>query len=691
MKPSPPDPPALIRSDPRARRICSGNAPISKSTPGGPLETRLGGTASPPPALARYTRFGKITEKLFSISVRQVGLALLAGGALIAPAHAEAPILIALHAQDWKTAEALAANEKDPVALDLVKFARLLTPGQATAQEIYTFATAHGDWPDRGVLHRRLAEAVLAETDAAQRLQDCQQYKPGGEAVLRCAEAERGAGHASQADWLARQAWIDGITEAGAEQDFLAHWAAAIRPEDQWRRFDALDWTGNAAADRQAARLDTPRHALAAARLAFRHNDPRALDYLPAVPEALRADPSLLLYQARWLRSTGAKAAALALWRAAGAPAEQAAAVDRRPAFWSERDRLARLLLADGDNDGAYFLADDAAAGPDQAPDALYLCGWIALRRQHDAARAIAKFQALHAVSQSIITQGRAWYWMGRAAATEAEARQDFVHAAAYPTSYYGQLAALRFGTAAALTAQLAALHDPVPDDAATKAFAANGLTHAADLLAGWGDAGRARAFLRREAQTTQDPGILELTAQHALALQVPDVAVATARLAGRQGVALKQAGWPRPFVPESGPDAPDPALVLGLMRQESSFDAGIVSHAGAVGLMQLMPDTARQAGGRGAALSDPATNMRLGEVYLQSLLTQFGGVVPYALAAYNAGPHRARAWITANGDAAATGDADAMLDWIEMIPFGETRNYVQRVLENRTIYANPQ
>ncbi len=577
------------------------------------------------------------------------------------------------------------------MALDLVKFARLLTPGQATAQEIYTFATAHGDWPDRGVLHRRLAEAVLAETDAAQRLQDCQQYKPGGEAVLRCAEAERGAGHASQADWLARQAWIDGITEAGAEQDFLAHWAAAIRPEDQWRRFDALDWTGNAAADRQAARLDTPRHALAAARLAFRHNDPRALDYLPAVPEALRADPSLLLYQARWLRSTGAKAAALALWRAAGAPAEQAAAVDRRPAFWSERDRLARLLLADGDNDGAYFLADDAAAGPDQAPDALYLCGWIALRRQHDAARAIAKFQALHAVSQSIITQGRAWYWMGRAAATEAEARQDFVHAAAYPTSYYGQLAALRFGTAAALTAQLAALHDPVPDDAATKAFAANGLTHAADLLAGWGDAGRARAFLRREAQTTQDPGILELTAQHALALQVPDVAVATARLAGRQGVALKQAGWPRPFVPESGPDAPDPALVLGLMRQESSFDAGIVSHAGAVGLMQLMPDTARQAGGRGAALSDPATNMRLGEVYLQSLLTQFGGVVPYALAAYNAGPHRARAWITANGDAAATGDADAMLDWIEMIPFGETRNYVQRVLENRTIYANPQ
>ena len=124
---------------------------------------------------------------------------------------------------------------------------------------------------------------------------------------------------------------------------------------------------------------------------------------------------------------------------------------------------------------------------------------------------------------------------------------------------------------------------------------------------------------------------------------------------------------------------------MLGLMRQESSFDPAIISAAGAVGLMQLMPDTARQVGGQEATLTDPPTNMRLGTVYLQRLLARFDNAVPYAIAAYNAGPRHVHEWIATNGDAAAAGRNDDMLDWIEQIPkFAETRNYVQRVLENR-------
>jgi len=177
----------------------------------------------------------------------------------------------------------------------------------------------------------------------------------------------------------------------------------------------------------------------------------------------------------------------------------------------------------------------------------------------------------------------------------------------------------------------------------------------------------------------------LVLTARAASALGLPDVAVLTARLAGRHGVVLPHLGWPVPYRPTAGAEAP---LVLALMRQESSFDPGIVSAAGAVGLMQLMPETARQVGGQAAALTDPPTNMRLGVVYLQGLLAQFDGTVPYAVAAYNAGPHRVQSWIETNGDAAASGRNDDMLDWIEQIPFAETRNYVQRVLENRAVYA---
>jgi soluble lytic murein transglycosylase len=571
----------------------------------------------------------------------------------------------------------------------------MLTPGQATAQEIGAFAAAHPTWPDQSLLHRRLAAAIVAEPNPALVLKACRAFKPAGDAVLRCADSERDSGQKGAALWLARQAWIDGITDPQAETAFLADWSAVIRPEDQWRRFDALDWAANPAADRQADRLDAPHRALAQARLAFRHNDKKALDFLPAVPEALRADPVLLLDQARWLRGNDAHAAALALWRGAAATAETAAPADRRPAFWTERDRLARLLLTDGDHDGAYFLADDSAAGSDQAPDALFLAGWIALRRLHDPARAAAKFQALAAQSQSVITQGRAWYWLARSTESDAAAKPDLLRAAAYPTSYYGQLAALRLGPVSALQAQIAALHDPAPDDVATKTFETAELTRAAMILANWGDPPRARAFLLRAAQLKPDAATLELTARRGLSLGLPDVAVAAARLAGRAGIMLRQTGWPRPVAPPTTPGDVDPALVLALMRQESSFDAGIVSHAGAVGLMQLMPDTARQAGQGGAGralgnLTDPTINMRLGEAYLGKLLQQFDGVTAYALAAYNAGPHRARAWIAANGDAAAANQPDALLDWIELIPFAETRNYVQRVLENRVIYATP-
>ena len=170
--------------------------------------------------------------------------------------------------------------------------------------------------------------------------------------------------------------------------------------------------------------------------------------------------------------------------------------------------------------------------------------------------------------------------------------------------------------------------------------------------------------------------------------LGLPDLAVAIARRAGRDGAMLPEAGWPAPYTPPAGME---PAIVLALMRQESSFDEQIVSPAGARGLMQLMPATAiavaRKLGDTpelAALTSSPDTNMRLGTAYLRGLQDQFGAL-PLALAAYNAGPRRVQDWVTANGDP-RTGDI-SMVDWIELIPFNETRNYVQRVLENVAIY----
>jgi soluble lytic murein transglycosylase len=613
-------------------------------------------------------------------------LALLAA-LLATPAHAQSPIMQAVQAKDFTAADTLARAMPDPLAAKLVRYLRLLAPQQATAQELGDFIAANPTWPQQKLLQTRLSDATAAIADDAAARTICEAYVPHGDtALLRCAAAERAAGHATQAADLARQAWRAGITGADAAAAFLQQWGSDIDTETQWQRFEILAWRNDPAAVAQAERVDPSRQALANARVALRRNDPAAADALAAVPEVQQSDPILLLERARWLRGNNNLAAAIALWRDTVSPAEKAAPAARRAAFWSERERLARLLLQQNDDAGAYFLANDAQATADQQGDAQFLSGWIALEKSHDRARATAHFQALAASAQAIITQARAWYWLGRAAPDGATAKIDFARAAAFPTTFYGQRAAARID--GEIAARILALPEPAPVPAAAQAFDASELVHAAIILHDWGDAPGARRFLLQYLQANQALPAIVLTARRALALGLPDVAVAAARMAGHGGTALPHLGWPAPFQP---PEGVPPPLALGRMRPESSFDAGIVSSAGAHGLMQLLPATARQIDGTlrepAADLADPNTNMRLGVAYLHRLLDEFDGAQPYALAAYNAGPRRVRDWIAINGDAAATNNPDVMIDWIEQIPFAETRNYIQRVLESTEIY----
>jgi soluble lytic murein transglycosylase len=180
------------------------------------------------------------------------------------------------------------------------------------------------------------------------------------------------------------------------------------------------------------------------------------------------------------------------------------------------------------------------------------------------------------------------------------------------------------------------------------------------------------------------------LAARFALRVGLPDTAVFIARRMGRDGLLLPEAGWPIAVDPPDGPV--DTSVALGLIRQESSFDVAAISPSGARGLMQLMPFTAQAVAkqiGTATSLvsltSDPAHNMRLGSEYLRQMLDRFDNSLPLAVAAYNAGPHRVDSWLAENGDP-RVGPVD-MLDWIELIPINETRNYVQRVLENVVIY----
>lgn len=608
------------------------------------------------------------------------------------PAAAQPPDPIgAIRADRWADAQAAASTYADPVAIKLVTYYRLLTPGAATAAEIADFMAKSPDWPNQALLERRQQEAIAAEPDLANVLAECDRIQPTlPRTLVHCAEAEANAGHLAQANDNARRAWIDGI---GDDAAFLSRWTTAIRPEDQWARFGQLIERDPTAAARQVPRLDPSHRVAAEAQLALQHNAPNAETLLAELPATLRHDPGIMLDHARWLRLADRQADALALWQRDGLAAQQDASSDQRADFWPERNTLARKLLQAGDAKGAYWLADQhGEITPSQMLDAEFLAGFIALRRLNDPAAATKHFEALAALSKAALTQSRAQYWLGRAAAAAGkDPRPEYEKAAAWPTAFYGQLASLALGDdAKALAERITSMRDPVFNRDQVFAFTDREVVRAAAMLVAWNDPHRARAFLLRMDELAPDPADRALTAEFALRVGLPDTAVFVARRMGRDGLMLPEAGWPIAAEPPDGPV--DPALALGIIRQESSFDIGAVSPSGARGLMQLMPFTAqavaKQIGSATSLVSlteDPAHNMRLGTQYLAEMLQRFDNSLPLAIAAYNAGPHRVDEWLPENGDP-RVGPID-MVDWIELIPFSETRNYVQRVLENVVVY----
>jgi soluble lytic murein transglycosylase len=607
------------------------------------------------------------------------GLAFLLAG----DAYAQGPNpLIAVRSDRWADAQAEAARFADPVAEKLVLYLRLRAPGAATAAEIAGFMQRNPDWPAQATLERRREEAIATDPDDAAVLAQCSPAPTLATAMLRCAEATANAGRTADANALARDAWVNAIDSANAEAAFLHRWAGIPTPDDQWDRFERLAWQSDpSAAARQITRLDPARHAAAEARLAAKRNDPQTEALVAALPPAFRTDPGLTLDRAHALRQADQLTQAAALLG-------QTTDGGNLPAFWSERNQLARKLLQTGDARTAYaVVAAHGQTADEPRAEAEFLAGFIALRMLHDPALAEPHFRKL-AASRALITQGRAHYWLGRtAAAAGRDPKPEYQAAASFPTTFYGQLATLALGEAPA--ARIAKLSDPTWTQDTAIAFTEHEVLRAAAWLVAWGDPQRARVFLTRMDELAPIPAERTLTAVFALQAGMPDGAVFVARRMGRDGLALPHAGWPTPFNPAA---PPDPAFSLGIMRQESSFDIGALSPSGARGLMQLMPPTAsavaRQLGIQVSLASltiDPAPNIRLGTTYLQDMLSSFDNCLPLAAAAYNAGPHRVAQWLDQNGDP-RTGPID-MVDWIELIPVGETRNYVQRVTENVVMY----
>ncbi len=594
---------------------------------------------------------------------------------------------------DLAGARALVAGHSDAVFDRYLVWLNLTRGrGPASFDDAAQFLDQHPDWPLQGALRRRAEELLVVEAGPITLLDWFAKHPPvSREGRLKMVDALRQSGRGPEADALLRQIWTDENFTAAEELLFAAQFADALTPDVQNARLDRLLWRRDVeAARRQLARVDDQHRAIAETRIRFIEAAPASADaeaLAAALPPALAADPGVAYDRVRFrTRSNDDKETqALLLAAPAGGP---------HPELWWEwREIEARRALADGDAQTAYKLAaaHGLTSGTEQT-DAEFLAGWIALRKLDDPARAARHFAALVAAGKTPITLGRGWYWAGRTAeqaGDQATARTDYGRAAQYVTTFYGQAAAARLGLGAAIGLPA----DPAPTPAERAAFEKHDAPLLVHKLIALGERPRVEPFLRQLGEAATTPTGMALAAAFAGQMGRIDIGVSIARRAAtRDGITLVNAGYPVLPAVSLAATSVEPALIYGVIRQESNFGAEAVSRVGARGLMQLMPATARTIAQKlklpyslDRLTSDPAYNLLLGHAYLGQVIDSFSGSYVMALAGYNAGPGRVRAWSANFGDPR---DANVdVIDWIEQIPFTETRNYVQRVLEVAQIY----
>ena len=621
-------------------------------------------------------------------------LLLAASLAVAAPPVWASPALVAasMEAADrerWAESRAHAEAAGSQAARDLYEW-RLLSAGEGDWPLYRAFVARNPDWPNLGRIRARGEGLIprgtsLAEIDAF--------LGAGGPATgtgaLRRIEALAAAGRGAEADELAAFAWRTFSLTPSEQALFRAEHMGAIRPHHE-ARADELLWRGLADEAQAMKPLVSPGWAaLIEARVRLRALANGVDGAVAAVPAALRDDPGLAFERFLWRMKKDNYDGALELISSRSVSATSLG----RPEAWGERRTLlVRRLLRLGQVTEAYNLANrnHMVAGGDYS-DLEFLAGWIALRWMKDPERAEAHFRRLIVAVETPISLGRGHYWLGRAleaAGDQNGAQAAYREGAKHQTSFYGQLAAEAAGVP--VDPALAAERD---GDWRRAAFANRTVAEAARLLSEAGDRRRAHWFLTHIASEQSSYADLAGAAHLAMELGRPDAAIRIGKIAARKGHVLKGDYYPLTELARFNAGV-EPALAMAIGRQESELNPEAISPAGARGLMQVMPATARRVAGwvqqpysLERLTEDWQYNALLGQTYLARRLGEFNGSVAMAAAAYNAGAGRVDQWVGTYGDP-RTGAVD-WIDWMEMIPFNETRNYVQRVLEGLQVYRS--
>ena len=491
----------------------------------------------------------------------------------------------------------------------------------------------------------------------------------------------------TQATKFLRKAWVSGNFGAKQERYFYKRFRRYLTREDHIARLDRLLWQGSYyPVRRMYRRVNKSYRALAQARLTLRRKRGGVDRAIAKMPKEFLNHPGFLYERMRWRRRKGRDLQAREILD--NSPPD----LVRPDLWWREVSVLARRAIQDGHFSEAYRMAKNHKMTKGVGfVEGEWLAGWIALRFLKDTKVAYGHFTELYRIAKYPISLSRGAYWAARAAEElkdKKHARFWYKTAASYPITYYGQLAAAKIKKDQAIPFPLS----PHLTAEETIAFQKNELVGVIKILAKAELQDLMRRFVRQLNAIGETPGWQSAVAKLAHQSGRPDLAIGTAKIAYRNGVNLIEEGFPllstdKNFTIES-------PLIHAVIRQESAFNRKAISHAGARGLMQLMPRTARKVAKNNAVpyvrrrlTEDTSYNLRLGAAYLGGLVKDFKGSYVLALSAYNAGPSRAKRWVKKYGDPRDP-SVDA-IDWVELIPFDETRNYVQRVMENLHVYRH--
>ena len=582
------------------------------------------------------------------------------------------------------------AQMSDPVARKLALWALIDSGGeQLTFYQLDQARRDFAGWPRAG--HRQVdAEKVIATSglDPQRIVTWFNGAEPQcAEGAMALASAYEQLGRRQEASDLIRRWWLGKPFEQGPQSAMISRFGAMLTADDYVKRADMLLYgTQGPAAHALIGMLPADQQTLAEARIALRENSANGVAIADSLPPSLASDPGLAFERARYLQKRNMDVLALELVPSfpAHPPSDEAAGH-----IWALRKLLINSALRAQNYRLAYAAATNhgMTAGVDYT-EAEFYAGWIALSKLHDPTLADQHFANIASAGASPITQSRALYWRGRAAEARgdtAAAQGFYASGGRFYTAFYGQLSAEKAGIH---TISLG--HDPLvtPDQRAR--FEASDLIRATHLLAESGQRDLFRAFVLAIADAPTSLEDCALLVDLARAYGDQDLAMRVVRSSAQHGFILPERGYPLRTAPV-GPDAAEPALVFGITRQESGFDPRVRSGVGARGMMQLMPATASAVARHegepysSSMLDDADYNMRLGSAYLGRMVGDFSGSYVMATAAYNAGPGRPTDWATFCGDPRAS-SVDP-LDFIECIPFSETRNYGMRVLEAEQVY----